>query len=105
MGDNVTFNAALASELGLPLGKCIPHALNLIVKSFFKIMPEVGVLTNLAGSIMKAGGGGKRMAQWERLNLNPKNAITYPNRFASVLSNAVYRTEHFRVIQVKNSIV
>ena len=101
----MTFNAALANDLGLPLGKCIPHALNLIVKSFFKNMPEVGVLSNLAGSIMKAGGGAKRMAQWGLLELDPKKAITYSNRFASVLSNVIYRSEHFPVIQVKNSIV
>ena len=96
----MTFNAALAKELGVPLGKCIPHALNLIVKSFFKNMPEVGVLTNLAGSIMKAGGSAKRWAQWKVLALDPKKAITYPNRFASVLANAIYRSENFSLIQV-----
>ncbi len=100
MGDNVSFNAALAKELGVPLGKCIPHALNLIVKSFFKNMPEVGVLTNLAGSIMKAGGSSKRWAQWKLLGIDPKKAITYANRFASVLANATYRSENFLVIQV-----
>jgi hypothetical protein len=100
MGDNVTFNAALANDLGVPLGKCIPHALNLIVKSFFKKMPEVGVLTNLAGSIMKAGGSAKRCAQWELLGLDPNKAITYANRFASVLINAMYRVEKFAVIKV-----
>ena len=96
----MSFNAALANDLGVPLGKCIPHVLNLIVKSFFKKMPEVGVLTNLAGNIMKAGGSAKRWTQWELLNLDPKKAITYTNHFASVLGNAIYRVENFAVIKV-----
>ena len=33
MGDNVTFNASLAKTLGLPLGKCLPHSLNLVARA------------------------------------------------------------------------
>ena len=33
MGDNVTFNASLANKLGLELGKCLPHSLNLVARA------------------------------------------------------------------------
>jgi hypothetical protein len=48
MGDNAPFNAAVAKYLDLPLGKCLPHSLNLVVKAALK--PFKGVHAGARGA-------------------------------------------------------
>jgi hypothetical protein len=50
MGDNVNHNSAIARELGVPQGKCLPHALNLIVKHGYNKIPSSKELLLDAGS-------------------------------------------------------
>jgi hypothetical protein len=61
MGDNVAYNKAVSNNLGLPQGKCYPHALALIVKNAFPLIPNAITLIVKAGAIITAGGGRKRI--------------------------------------------
>jgi hypothetical protein len=61
MGDNVVYNKAVSNNLGLPQGKCYPHALALIVKNAFPLIPNAITLIVKAGAIITAGGGRKRI--------------------------------------------
>ena len=100
MGDNVTFNAALAANLGVAQGKCIAHSLNLIVGHTYQKVPDLITLTLTAGSILTAGGSGKRLEHWRnQLGLNPTKAMTYANRFGGSVNNARYRAANFAVIK------
>ncbi len=56
MGDNVSFNVALARELGVPLGKCMAHAVNLTVMHGVDHLPVQDTLTTTACSLNRAGG-------------------------------------------------
>jgi hypothetical protein len=96
MGDNVTFNAALAANLGVAQGKCIAHSLNLVVRHTCQKVPDLITLTLTADSILKAGGSGKCLEHWRNvLRLNPNKAMTYANRFGGSVDNAKFRAEFF----------
>jgi hypothetical protein len=53
---NVPFNAVVAKQLNLPLGKCLPHSLNLIVKVALK--PFKGVHAGVRGAERHHPAGG-----------------------------------------------
>jgi hypothetical protein len=57
----------------------------LIVKHGFPCIPRAHDLAVNAGSIIKAGGTGKRIKE---LELNANSLIAYTNRFADVLNIA-----------------
>ncbi len=59
MGDNVTFNAKLAKLLGLRLGKCLPHSLNLVVKAALKPFKGVHAGCVVLSGIIPAGGSAR----------------------------------------------
>jgi hypothetical protein len=99
MGDNVNFNVALARILGLPQARCLAHSLSLTAKHAVGKLPDLKIGVTVAGGIMKAGGSSKRMGQWRTLGLNPNRGITYANRFASAVSNAIYRLDNFDAIK------
>jgi hypothetical protein len=71
MGDNVNHNVAIARELGVPQGKCLPHALNLIVKHRYNQIPMPKELLLDVGSIMSAGGTSERKDELKSIGLNP----------------------------------
>ena len=60
MGDNVSFNIALARDLGATLGKCMVHAVNLTVMHGVDHLPVLDSLTTATGSLKRAGGSWKR---------------------------------------------
>jgi hypothetical protein len=100
MGDNVTFNAALAANLGVAQGKCIAHSLSLVVGHTYTKIPDLITLTLTAGSILTAGGSGKRLDHWRtKLGLNPNKAMTYANRFGGSVNNALFRAKNFATIK------
>ena len=99
MGDNVSFTVALARELGVPLGKCMAHAVNLTVMHGVDHLPVLDALTTTAGSLNRAGGSGKRWAQLVALGLRPGEMMTLATRFVSLAKNAKYRLEHFGIIR------
>jgi hypothetical protein len=89
MGDNVSFNDALAAELGLPRGKCLAHALNLVVKAVCNVFPDVDVYAFGLHSVITAGGTVARTAELRTLdsvNKRTEGLLVYPNRFASVVN-------------------
>jgi len=101
IGDNVNHNKAIANHLGLPQGKCIPHALALIVKNGYLQLPLAKALLLDAGSIISAGGTGKRREELksEPYKLDPNMMIVYTNRFADVTAKAQYRFANFAYVQ------
>ncbi len=70
-----------------------------MIKHTYDKIPDLTMLTLVAGSILNAGGSGKRMAFWRKeLKLNPIKAMTYANRFGGCVENAKYRAANFPVI-------
>jgi hypothetical protein len=95
MGDNVNFNDALATEMGLPRGKCLAHSLNLVFKAITQHFPNYEMFTNTLGSVITAGGSLRRSQELKDLNLDPRRLIGYPNRWASLARVADYLLEPF----------
>ena len=58
MGDNVSFNVALARELGVSLGKCMAHAVNRTAMHGVLRMPG---LFGVVVVVMADEGGGANM--------------------------------------------
>jgi hypothetical protein len=86
MGDNVAYNKCIAEELGVPQGKCLPHALVLVVKHGYDKLPNATTLILEAGAVISAGGTNKRREELknEPFMLNPSEMVAYTNRFADV---------------------
>jgi hypothetical protein len=83
----------------LPQGKCIAHALALIVKHTFQCFPFAKELLLDAGAIISAGGGAKRRTELVNdYGLNPNAMIAYTNRFADVTKKAKYRLDNFQKV-------
>lgn len=101
MGDNVTFNDALASELKLPRARCLAHALNLIVKNSISSIVLTRPLIQVASSVIHAGGTSKRVAELrsEAFKLDPNKMMFYPNRFGSAVVAAKYRLHRFQDVK------
>ena len=95
MGDNVSFNACVARELGVALGKCVAHALALTAKKPLLSIPLVKELVVLSSGSIYAGGGGAVVRRMRELGLNPRDAVVYTNRFASVVRPSAERLAHF----------
>lgn len=97
MGDNVEFNTALARELGLARARCLPHALNLVVKHGVALLPKIKALCQDAGAIIYAGGTNKRAAELrsETYKLAPTSMVMYHDRFGSIVEACLYRFENF----------
>ena len=83
MGDNVTYNDALARELNLVRMKCIPHSLQLVFRALTKAFPAWETLTVTLGGVITAGGGKGRRLYLRSLGANSTWFIGYPNRWAS----------------------
>lgn len=60
IGDNVTFNDALASGLGLPRLRCIPHSLQLVFEKIAAPFKRFRTATLGLSRVLTAGGGMKR---------------------------------------------
>lgn len=101
MGDNVAYNKCIADELGVTQGKCLPHALALVVKHGYGKIPHSKELIIEAGAIISAGGTNKRRNELrnEPYNLNPNELIAYTNRFADVTKKAQYRLLNFTTVR------
>ncbi len=82
MGDNVTFNAAVAKHLDLPLGKCLPHSLNLVVKAALKPFRGVHAGCVVLSGIIPAGGSARHRDSLKARSLSARLMAVYPNRFA-----------------------
>jgi len=95
MGDNVTYNAAVARLLSVALGKCIPHALSLTVKKSLLQLPGFKALVVDSSTILWAGGTNKRVKALRGLGVDPNKLRVHPNRFAGTLEPAQYRLEKF----------
>jgi hypothetical protein len=80
MGDNVTHNAAVASSLGVRLGKCQSHAYSLIVKNSYNYIPLLHILSSETGSFIFAGGSHKRCSSLYNIGLDPIKMRYYPTR-------------------------
>lgn len=67
MDDNAAYNKAIAEELGLPQGKCIPHslALALVVKNGFGKLPYAQELLIEAGAVIVITAG---RGNWKTLS-------------------------------------
>jgi hypothetical protein len=100
MGDNVNHNAAMSEALGLQQGKCIPHALALVVKNSYLLIDSSKTLIVEAGSIISAGGTHKRKEELAKFGLDPKKMIPYTNRFTDVTNKARYRLDNFEAVQL-----
>lgn len=106
MGDNVTFNDGLARELGLMRGKCLPHALNLVVDDALGLFCAVkGAcfkdLVVKAGGLITAGGTTRRVSELKgpSYNLMPNKMKVYENRFSSSLLANKYRLINFAAVK------
>jgi hypothetical protein len=70
MDDNTAYNKAIAEELGLPQGKCIPHslalALTLVVKNGFGKLPYAQELLIEAGAVITVITAGR--GNWKTLS-------------------------------------
>lgn len=101
MGDNVSFNNAVATELGIDRGRCMPHALSLVAKHATKHLPLFKELIQDASAVISAGGTSKRAAELRSpaFNLNPNRMKMYDNKFASSVDVALYRLENFAAVQ------
>jgi hypothetical protein len=99
MGDNVPFNAALAKQLNCPLGKCLPHSLNLIVKAALK--PFKGVHAGVRGAEWhhpRAGSSARHRESLKARGLNARLMAVDPNRVATVLPVVAYHCANFETI-------
>ena len=99
VGDNVSFNDKLARELGVQRLKCLPHALALLIKAFTAKLPLATVLSLKTGSVIFAGGSGKRAAELEARELLPSKMRGYANRFYDVLEVCKYNLANFEAIR------
>ena len=83
MGDNIIHNQAIARDLKLTQGHCQAHALALVVKNSFKLIPDLESLTVTASSIQSAGGTNKRVVEMSNAPylLDPRKMKCYTNRF------------------------
>jgi hypothetical protein len=101
MGDNVTFNDALAVELGIDRAKCMPHAISLVGKHGSKHVPLLRALVRDASAVINAGGTSKRVAQLRSpaYNLDANRMKMYPNRFVSIVDAAAYRLSRFEDVK------
>ena len=98
MGDNVPFNAAVAKHLGLALGKCLPHSLNLVVKAALKPFKGVHAGCVVLSGIIPAGGSARHRKSLKARGLSARRMAVYPNRFASVLPVVAYHRANFETI-------
>jgi len=95
MGDNVSFNACIARNLGVALGKCIPHALALTVKKALLNLPCSKDIVVYGSSILHAGGTTQRAAALDLLGAQAKYLSA---RFCSAVAPAEYRLENWEVL-------
>jgi hypothetical protein len=101
MGDNVTFMDAMARSLGLLRGHCLSHGQSLVAMHGAKEIPDAFVLTQTAGGLIYAGGTDKRGNELrkEPYNLDPRQGVSYPNRFYTNIPNALYRLDNFEAFK------
>ena len=99
VGDNVTFNAAVAKHFGLPLGKCLPHSLNLVVKAALKPFKGVHAGCVALSGIIPVGGSARHCKSLKARGLSARLMAVYPNRFASVLPVVAYHRANFETIR------
>ena len=93
MGDNVTFNTALARTLGLMRGKCLGHSCALVAEFALRIPGFETILDS--GKLVFYGGGAKRAAKLKALGLMPSKMVYYCDRFTSGLDTAAYLNDNF----------
>lgn len=86
VGDNVTFNDVLATELNVQRMKCIPHSLALVVKSITSFFPAWEVFTVKLGATLHAGGGHKRRLGMAAKGIKPSSIAGYANRWCSTIN-------------------
>lgn len=89
MGDNISFNDALARRLGVARGKCGPHAMQLMSKCA-SLVPGHDEIVLGPGRLIFMGGGSKRATALEARHLDPSKMISYTNRFASTCNVRQY---------------
>jgi len=86
MWDNVSFIVALVRELGVPLGQCMAHAVNLTVMHGVGHLPVLDTLTTMAGSLNRAVGSGMRWALLVALGLRPGEMMNLATRFVLLIN-------------------
>lgn len=94
MGDNITFNDALAKRLGVARGKCGPHAMQLMSKCA-SLIPGHDEIVLGTGRLIFMGGGSKRATALEARHLDPNKMVAYSNRFASTCDVRKYLLAHY----------
>jgi hypothetical protein len=92
MGDNMPFNAALAKQLNLPLGKRLPHSLNLVVKTTLKPFKGVHAVCGVLSGIIPAGGSARHRESLKARGLSARlmavNRIGLPRCCRSLRTTA-----------------
>jgi len=100
MGDNASFCSAFAREMGLVQGKDPAHALALLLKKpLTRLLPLFKNLVVDLSSVLRAGGGTRRISELAELGLDTNKLKAYPNRFCSMQTSAKYVEENFDVIK------
>ena len=98
-GDNVEFNTALARSLGLPRGRCLPHALNVFFKNGVKDFPLFHDIVVGGGGSIYAGGSGTRAADLDAHGLEAKKMVPYMNRFGTAIAVVGYLNDNFASVK------
>jgi hypothetical protein len=99
IGDNVFFNRALARKLGLLLGKCLPHSLNLLAAGGLDVFKIVWPGVVALGGFVDRGGSSRHRKTLAAHGLNADAIKVYPNRFASTIKVCVYVESRFTDVQ------
>ena len=88
-------NDKVARELKVERGKCVPHALALVVKAVALGLPLICKLTLKTGSLIFAGGSTRRKRDLQARGLLPRSMVGYANRFMSLVEVCVYNARNF----------
>ncbi len=99
VGDNVTFNAKVARILGLPLGKCLAHALNLVVKAAVEHFEELTPAVITLGGTIDRGGSMRRRNELKAVGLDAGKMKPYTNRLVSMVGPIKYILAHYATIR------
>jgi hypothetical protein len=98
-GDNASFCVAFARCMGLVHGKDVAHGLALTVKQPMRKLQLVEPLVISLSAVLRAGGGKKRIHEINEFALNADMLKAYPNRFATMVTAAVYIETNFEQIK------
>ncbi len=91
----MTFNAKVARLLGLPLGKCLAHALNLVVMAALECFEDLTPAVITLGGTIDRGGSSRRRIELQAAELDAGKMKPYLNRFVSMLGPIEYIYRNF----------